>query len=192
MSIQPGVGYTFNASSQGSNFNIEKPWAPWANYPAAVENVCSPFKVHDIKDLEEFRTYEICPGLINNLVPQVFNTVTEEWEYLDDLTAGYQLIPEFTTGECWVALRVGQETDSPYTFPAPTPEGGADDPYPRIITQGTDPAGSDSDLYGYVTIAKITEVSEGVYSVNQYITGSLWGDRIKLGERTASYYYARI
>jgi hypothetical protein len=192
MSIQPGVGYTFNASSQGSNFNVEKPWAPWANYPAEVENVCSPFKVHDIKDLEEFRTYEICPGLINNLVPLVFNTVTEEWEYLDDLTPGYQLIPEFTTGDCWVALRVGKETASPHTFPAPTPEGGADDPYPRIITQGTDPAGSDSDLYGFVTIAKITEVSEGVYSVNQYITGSLWGDRIKLAGITARYYYARI
>jgi hypothetical protein len=156
------------------------------------DNPCFPFKVHGIKDLEDFRTYEICPGTINNRMPQVFNTVTEEWEYLDDLTAGYQLIPEFTTGECWVALRVGKETDSPYAFPAPTPEGGADDPYPRIITQGTDPAGSDSDLYSFVTIAKITEVGGGVYTVDQYITGSLWGDRIKMGDETATYYYARI
>ena len=153
---------------------------------------CFPFKVHDIKDLAEFRTYEICPGTINNRMPQVFNTVTEAWEYLDDLTPGYQLIPEFTTGECWVALRVGKETASPYAFPAPTPEGGADDPYPRIITQGTDPAGSDSDLYSFVTIAKITEVGGGVYTIDQYITGSLWGDRIKLGTQTAQYYYARV
>jgi len=29
MAIQPGVGYTFNASSQGENLNIEKPWSEW-------------------------------------------------------------------------------------------------------------------------------------------------------------------
>jgi len=152
---------------------------------------CFPFRVHDIKDLAEFRTYEICPGTINNLMPQVFNTVTEAWEYLDDLTPGYQLIPEFTTGECWVALRVGKDAAT-NEFPAQTPDGTADDPYPRIITQGSDPAGSDSDLYGFITLAKITEVGGGVYTVNQYVTGSLWADRIKLAGLTARYYYARI
>jgi hypothetical protein len=158
---------------------------------AQDDEACFPFKVHGIKDLEELRTYEICPGTVNNLMPQVFNTVTEAWEYLDDLAPGYQLIPNFTTGECWVALRVGKATAS-NEFPAPTPEGGADDPYPRIITQGSDPAGSDSDLFGFVTLAKITEVGGGVYTVEQYVTGSLWGDRIKLGTQVAQYYYARI
>jgi len=152
---------------------------------------CFPFRVHDVKDLAEFRTYEICPGTVNNLMPQVFNTVTEAWEYLDDLTPGYQLIPEFTAGECWVALRVGKSTAS-NDFPAPTPEGGADDPYPRIITQGSDPAGSDSDLFAFVTLAKITEAGGGVYTVDQYVTGSLWGDRIKVGTQVARYYFARI
>jgi hypothetical protein len=152
---------------------------------------CFPFRVHDVKDLAEYRTYEICPGTINNLMPQVFNTVTEAWEYLDDLTPGYQLIPNFTTGECWVALRVGKDTAT-NQFPASTPDGTADDPYPRIITQGSDPAGSDSDLFGFITIAKITEVGGGVYTVDQYVTGSLWADRIKLAGITARYYYARI
>jgi uncharacterized membrane protein YeiH len=152
---------------------------------------CFPFRVHGVKDLPEYRTYEICPGTINNLMPQVFNTVTEEWEYLDDLTPGYQLIPEFTTGECWVALRVGKDTAT-NQFPASTPDGTADDPYPRIITQGSDPAGSDSDLFGFITIAKITEVGGGVYTVDQYVTGSLWADRIKLGDAVATYYYARV
>ena len=152
---------------------------------------CFPFRVHDVKDLAEFRTYEICPGTINNLMPQVFNTVTEAWEYLDDLTPGYQLIPNFTAGECWVALRVGKDSAT-NQFPAPTPDGTADDPYPRIITQGSDPAGSDSDLFGFITLAKITEVGGGVYTVDQYVTGSLWADRIKLGSATATYYYARV
>lgn len=152
---------------------------------------CFPFRVHDVKDLPEFRTYEICPGTVNNLMPQVFNTVTEAWEYVDDLTAGYQLIPNFTAGECWVVLRVGKDAATGQ-FPAPTPDGTADDPYPRIITQGSDPAGSDSDLFGFLTLAKITEVGGGVYTVDQYVTGSLWADRIKLGSATATYYYARI
>lgn len=152
---------------------------------------CFPFRVHDVKDLPEFRTYEICPGTINNLMPQVFNTVTEAWEYVDDLTPGYQLIPNFTAGECWVALRVGKDSAT-NQFPAPTPDGTADDPYPRIITQGSDPAGSDSDLFGFITLAKITEVGGGVYTVDQYVTGSLWADRIKLGDAVATYYYARV
>lgn len=29
MSIQPGVGYTFTSSSQGTNLNIEQPWYQW-------------------------------------------------------------------------------------------------------------------------------------------------------------------
>lgn len=152
---------------------------------------CFPFRIHDVKDLAEFRTYEVCPGTINNLMPQVFNTVTEAWEYLDDLTPGYQLIPNFTSGECWVALRVGKDATT-NDFPAQTPDGTADDPYPRIITQGSDPAGSDSDLFGFITIAKITEVGGGVYTVDQYVTGSLWADRIKLGDAVATYYYARV
>lgn len=162
---------------------------------AAQEDTCEPFKVHGIREVTEgestFTTYEICPGTVNNLMPQVFNTVTEAWEYLDDLTAGYQLIPNFTTGECWVALRVGPDTATG-DFPALTPDGTADDPYPRVVTLGSDPAGTDNDLYGFVTIAKITEVGGGVYNVEQYVTGSLWGDRIKLGTQVAQYYYARI
>jgi hypothetical protein len=45
----------------------------------------------------------------------------------------------------------------------------------------------DTDDFGYVRIAEVNG-SE----VTQFITGSLWGDRIKLGSATATYYYARI
>lgn len=158
---------------------------------ANQDDTCYPFRVHGVRDLAEFRTYEVCPGTVNNLMPQVYNTVTEAWEYLDALTPGYQLIPNFTAGECWVALRVGKDTAT-NQFPALTPNGLPDDPYPRIITQGSDPAGSDSDLYGFVTLAKITELGGGAYSVEQYVTGSLWGDRIKTGTSVARYYFARI
>jgi hypothetical protein len=45
----------------------------------------------------------------------------------------------------------------------------------------------DTDNFGYVRIAEV-HGSE----VTQFITGSLWGDRIKLGTQTATYYYARV
>ena len=49
------------------------------------------------------------------------------------------------------------------------------------------PVPSDTDAEGYVRVATVNGAS-----VTQYITGSLWGDRIKLGTQTATYYYARV
>jgi hypothetical protein len=37
-----------------------------------------------------------------------------------------------------------------------------------------------------------TEASGPSITVNQYVTGSLWVNRIKLGSSTARYFYARI
>ena len=47
---------------------------------------------------------------------------------------------------------------------------------------------ADTDAFGYVKVADINP--DG--SVSQFVTGSLWADRIKLGSATATYYYARI
>lgn len=46
---------------------------------------------------------------------------------------------------------------------------------------------SDTDSEGYVRVATVDGAT-----VTQYVTGSLWADRIKLGSGTATYYYARI
>lgn len=47
---------------------------------------------------------------------------------------------------------------------------------------------ADTDAFGYVKVANINP--DG--SVAQFVTGSLWADRIKLGTDTAKYYYSRI
>ena len=49
------------------------------------------------------------------------------------------------------------------------------------------PLPSDTDAEGYIRIATVDGAT-----VTQYVTGSLWADRIKLGSATATYYYARI
>jgi hypothetical protein len=49
------------------------------------------------------------------------------------------------------------------------------------------PLPPDTDAEGYIRIATVNGST-----VTQYVTGSLWADRIKLGSATATYYYARI
>jgi hypothetical protein len=46
---------------------------------------------------------------------------------------------------------------------------------------------ADTDTDGYILIATISGTT-----VTQLVTGSLWGDRIKLGTLTADYYFARV
>jgi hypothetical protein len=49
------------------------------------------------------------------------------------------------------------------------------------------PVPDDTDSEGYIRVARVNGAS-----VTQFVTGSLWADRIKLGTDTAKYYYSRI
>jgi hypothetical protein len=194
MSIQPGVGYTFNASSLGTNLTIERPWSPWINN--LYEDSCFPFRVKNVTvndgESGSFTTYQICPGTINNLMPQVFNASSEAWQYLDALTSPNQLLVDFNgTTSSIIFLRVGQNEET-FLFPEniPTPSD-PDDFYPRIYSTGL-PIPPDNDEYAYLQVAKILKLPGDAFRVDQYVTGSLWADRIKLGTLTAKYYYARI
>ena len=50
-----------------------------------------------------------------------------------------------------------------------------------------DPLPPDTDSEAYIRIATVDGPT-----VSQYVTGSLWSDRIKIGTATATYYHARI
>jgi hypothetical protein len=87
-------------------------------------------------------------------------------------------------------LRAGAAATSPKNFPDTNR---ANTPYPKIIS--SDVVLTDTDTYGYVLIAKFDMDSSSAPkagALNQYVSSSLWGDRIKLGTTTAKYYYARI
>lgn len=196
MPIQPGVGYTFTASSQGETFNVMQPWAAIPLINNDVPFVCSPFKVHSVKVKPgdgggSYVTFDICPGTVNNLMPQAYDSVNEEWVNIDDQYEDTEFILDFaSTTTSIVYLRAGPD-DTTHEFPGTSPGSGADNPYPRIYSTGA-ALETDSNTFGYVAIAKVTEVSAEVYSIDQYVTGSLWGDRIKVGTDTAMYFYARI
>jgi hypothetical protein len=167
--------------------------------PASCANqddgdACSPFKVKDTKYIfptegEPYAVYNICPGTINNLMPLVFDDVSETWVYMDTIP---QVPIALAAGtETWVVLRVGPDpatNDFPQQTPGSPPE---NDPYPRIYTLDAEPP-ADTDALAYVILAKITKLPDDQFAVDQYVTGSLWGDRIKLGTDPAQYYYARI
>lgn len=48
------------------------------------------------------------------------------------------------------------------------------------------PIPSDTDTEGYIKIAEVNGAT-----ITQFVTGSLWADRLKMGTQTAQYYFAR-
>jgi len=203
MSIQPGVGYTFTASSLGSNLNIEKPWAPWATY-ATTEDPGHPFKIVNVQIAtsggSQVVRYQVQPGTLNNLVPVLDDYVSGTTVKLDRVTSGVpnpptaQLDPlqyNGTTKTSYIYLRAGPNASTPFEFPRDDP---SSDRYPAVGGYNAENA-LDTDIYGYLKIGSITvdsTTAPTVFTVEQYVMGSLWADRIKLGTTTARYYYARI
>lgn len=191
MSIQPGVGYTFTSSGQGTNLNIQNPWSEWAQPVKDLEN--HPFKVINIQydSAGSAWTYQVVPGTVNNLVAQILEDSV--WVKLDRTAAGVPDWPvsvldpfDATTHKCYIYLRAGRDATT-NEFPN-TDDTSAE--YPRIINSDVELA--DTDTYGYVLLAVATEAAGPSISVVQYVTGSLWANRIKLGTNTARYFYARI
>jgi hypothetical protein len=203
MSIQPGVGYTFTASSQGTNINIEKPWAPWSSI--AYQDADHPFKIVNVYiattgGVTSVR-YQVVSGSINNLVPIIDDYISGTEVKLDRVTAGVANPPtaelvssnfDATTKTSYITLRAGPKTASPYTYPD---DDVTSNQYPVIIGGNTFPVTPDSDTWGFLVIGTITVdniTTPTTFTVSQNVTGSLWADRIKLAGSTARYFYARI
>ena len=168
--------------------------ASCANQDDGNDDVCFPFKVKNPKYIiptegAPYAVYNICPGTINNLVPLIYDAVSETWVYMDAIPQP-QINLEAGT-QSWIVLRVGPDP-STNEFPQQTPGSPPEnDPYPRIYTLDSEPP-ADTDALAYVVLAKVTKLPDDKFAIDQYVTGSLWGDRIKMGDQTARYYYARI
>ena len=186
--IQPGNGYGFVSSGYGFSINAESPFdeniQPNSNHPFKVINV-------QYDSGGSAWTYQVVPGTLNNLVAQILDDSV--WVKLDRTTSG---VPDWptsvmtpfnaTTKKCYIYLRAGRDAAT-NSFPS------IDDTaaeYPRIIN--SDVVLADTDTYGYLLLAVATEATGPSVSVVQYVTGSLWANRIKLGSATARYFYARI
>jgi hypothetical protein len=203
MSVQPGVGYTFTDSSQGTTLNIIQPWAPWATY--ASQDSDHPFKIVNVALRTSGGvtsvTYQVQSGTMNNLVPLIDDYASGTDVKLDRVTSGVANPPtaelvssnfDATTKTSYITLRAGAKTASPYTYPD---DDDTTNQYPVIIGGNVAPTTPDDNTWGFLVIGTITVdniTTPTTFTVSQNVTGSLWADRIKLAGITARYYYARI
>lgn len=193
MKIQPGVGYTFDSSSQGFTFDTSE------QFPDNPGVSLHPFQIYDVTIGTSGVSYKVKTGTFDNLVPVIDDNATGTTVKLDRTTGGVANPPTalltssfFNSGTktSYITLRAGKSSTT-NNFPDPDVTSGR---YPLVVG-GTDPAIADTDTYGYLFIGTITVddiTTPTTFTVNQYVTGSLWGNRIKLGTLTAKYYYARI
>lgn len=191
MKLQPGVGYTFDSSSKGFTLDTSDP------FPSRDGNASNhPFKVIPMGPSGSNYRYQVVSGTINSLVPEIDDIISGVDVLLDRTTSGVpnpptgQLSINTSTKESWIYLRAGADTASPYAFPDTNIANAA---YPKVIS--SDVELTDTDTYGYVLIAKFdmdSATAPTTGALYQYVSGSLWGDRIKVNGMTAKYYYARI
>ena len=194
MKIQPGIGYTFDSSSQGFTLDTSE------QFPDNSQPYRHPFQIINVSINAGGKViYQVKSGAINNIVPVIDDYISSTTVLLDRVTSGVADPPtaELTSGSydattltSYIALRSGPDATT-NDFPSSDVTSAR---YPLVIG-GNDPLVADTDTAGFIFLGTITvdNVSTPTtFTVSQNVTGSLWADRLKLGTTTAVYYYARI
>jgi len=188
MTIQPGVGYTFTASSQGTNFTIQQPWAP---YPLLSQEEFCPLQIYNLRYDSTAEVYyiNVSPGMVNNLgvtdhddnpltnLPPPDIQVFEDG--LDETT---------TTNYVYIACQISTG-EPPINYPDPD--------VPPYITIKTEPE-SDTNDTGFLLIGIVqgsTDTETDVDTLNTFNykgCGSLWTVRVKCGSDPAIYWWSAV
>lgn len=163
MTIQPGPGYTFNASSLGTNISIQQPWSEW---DSSTELFPLWTKLKDDK-------VSVVPGTVNRIVP-VIGT-----DYLDASTP-----PTITvSGEGYVCIKL---TYVASTFFPRTSEiifhAGTSTPA-DTTTEG---------YYPLAKVNSVTVGSTTTYSLIILSYGNFVCNRLKSGANPAVWYWSTI
>ena len=192
--IQPGAGYGFTSSGFGFSLNTTNPFQDDAvtRHPFQIINVSINAGGKVI--------YQVKSGTINNIVPLIDDYISSTTVLLDRVTSGAANPPtaeltsgnyDATTKTSYITLRSGPDATT-NDFPSSDVTSNR---YPQVIGGNVSPVSPDSDTAGFVVLGTITVdnvTTPTTFTVSQNVTGSLWGDRLKLGTTTAVYYYARI
>jgi hypothetical protein len=194
MKIQPGVGYTFDSSSKGFTLDTSE------QFPDNSQPYQHPFQIINARiNAGGNVIYQVKSGTINNIVPLLDDYISSTTVLLDRVTAGVANPPtaeltsvnyDATTKTSYIVLRSGPDATT-NEFPSSDVTSAR---YPQVIG-GNDPTPTDTDTQAFVIIGTITVNSTSApttFTVSQNVTGSLWGDRIKVGTDAATYFYARI
>jgi hypothetical protein len=183
---QPGAGYGFTSSGYGFSLNTLDPFP--IQEASAPDH---PFKVSAIfgTNATDLRLF-ITAGAINNIVPAIYGGNPTD-PLLNAIPQPYSVIAGGTGTIYDIYIRAGRDA----TFGNFPTSDRSQNGYPQVWYE-TDPTGpkADTDTYGYICLARLTvdNATLSVISVQQYVTGSLWASRIKVGDLTAQYFYARV
>jgi len=183
---QPGAGYGFTSSGYGFSLNTLDPFP--VQEAAAPDH---PFKLN-VYWMEESAMFfaTVTAGTVNNIVPVIWGGGP-----IDDLLnvtpkpemglATVQVAPGFFNAY----VRCGPDSTTPYIFPTSDRDQAG---YPQVYFSTTEMTDTDEFTYIKIADAQVDVATKTVQSVVQYVTGSLWASRIKVGTLTAKYYYARV
>jgi hypothetical protein len=196
MSIQPGPGYIFTSSGQGTNLNVLQPLETYTslNYETTVKH---PFKVTDLgpKTVSGTLSYwfTVQPGLVNNLDPMIEGT---SWFMTHMPVSDYEYVYykwqfNVTTHYSYIVLKLGYDSTTK-KYPDPdTSHVSASPSYPVVASLTYMPTTGDVDSYIVLATAYQDPTTKEI-TVWQQVTKSLWTDRIKVTGITARYYFASV
>jgi hypothetical protein len=143
-----------------------------------------PFQFHPFvveSEAGDLYRANVCSGMVNNLVP------------FDEPASGTQLpatLDFLYNVDTYIYLRLGTEayeSDEP-VFPVTDI---TNEYYPTIVQSPT--TFTDTDEYCYILMGVARNIGDPEnFTVDQTISGSVWVERLKIGNRTALYYWAGV
>ena len=166
--LQQGVGYTFTNSRGGASLVID---------PVIISAPNTPFRVYEDSTAEGQAILRVTAGTFNNTFPTVNGSqVGEANAYLPAPSA-----------DSIIYLTIPASQSSGAAFPNGTPT-------VTLASGSTVPTNTATTAYVGLAKVKVTPVPEStakVYTFNQLVTGSLWGERFECGSQL-DYWFSQI
>ena len=192
MSVQPGVGYTFTDSSQGTTLNVTQPWAAIPLYYTPADDC--PFTIVDQSTGTTYK-FSCTPGMVNSVIPQIgiAPLATKRLDYVPTPTTTFNFDP--ATGYSYIYLKVSADFTTPPTLYPVTDQ--TDILYPRIISTSVQQTATNDSAFFLLAVAYQDQAGGPTtnptpVTITQLTCGSQWSDRIKVGAATAKYFFARV
>ena len=185
--MNPGVGYSLVRTVSGVSLDTTNPFPD-----KSTQSSDHPFRVFSagsatVGGSEEYYFY-VTAGTVNNLDPLMDDTGGTAKKMTDTPRPKGKWEFDATTHYSYAVLNVGVHLADPTIYPE-TDDTNAQ--YPLVAAYDFQPT-SDDDVAVIVLAAAYKDPTTNAITIWQYVTGSLWTDRVKLAGIDARYFFARV
>jgi hypothetical protein len=132
--------------------------------------------------------YSVTPGTVNNISPKLFDSTSTLVPMTGLPRPKGALAFDPSTYYSYIYLRCSPDAGDPTIYPDPDT---ANAEYPEIKAFSTQQTSTDTNAYILLAAAYKDPTTDAI-TLWQYVTGSLWTDRIKLAGIDARYFWARL